>query len=120
MPVLHTEPLTPHQKIAIVEAWGDFGQEDAVLVALRHSACATGADAVVIVESQSQADARILKFGLPEDLQAQEAKTDTSQAQRYKTDEIKPDIGKSGHPGYYLDSVAIVYEKVKGDRAAGK
>jgi hypothetical protein len=119
MPMLRVEPLTPHHKIAIVEAWGDFGEQDAILAALRRSACQTGADALVIVENQSQIDPRTLTFGLPENLQAQEARTDMSQAERYKQNEVKPAVGAHGHPGLYIDSVAIVYEKVKGDRATG-
>lgn len=119
IPVLYNEPITDHHKIAIVEAWGDLGQEDAVLAALRQSGCQTGADALVIVEGQSQMDQRTLKFGLPEDLQAQEEKTDSTQSERYQHNELKAPIGNSGHPGYYLDSVAIEYETQKGPRKTG-
>ncbi len=116
MPILHTEPLTNHRRVAIVEGWGDIDQEDAVLEALRRQGCATGADALVIVESQSQTNPAIAKAGLPETLQAEELKTDATQAQRHKA-EIAPQVGEFGHPGYYVDSIAIVYEKEKGDRA---
>ena len=51
MPVLYTEPLSGHRRIAIVEAWGTVGQEEQVLAALRSRGCETGADALVIVEA---------------------------------------------------------------------
>ena len=112
MPVLQREPLTGHRRIAIVEAWGAVGQEDQVLAALKSSGCQTGADALVLVEDQSQANPAIAKFGLPLSTQDEEARMDLSQGQRYKKD-LTPKIGEAGHPGYYLDSVAIVYDKIK-------
>ena len=112
MPVLQTEPLTDHRRIAIVEAWGAVGQEEQVLTALKSSGCETGADALVIVEDQSQANPAAAKFGLPETTQDEEAKMDLTQGQRHKKD-VTPAIGEAGHPGYYLDSVAIVYDKIK-------
>jgi hypothetical protein len=112
MPVLGTEPLTDHRRIAIVEAWGAVGQENQVLLALKGSGCETGADALVMVEDQSQTNPAIAKFGLPESTQDEEDKTDLTQGQRYKKD-LPPEIGQAGHPGYYLDSVAIVYDKIK-------
>src|ERR1700722_15550846 len=112
MPVLQREPLTDHRRIAIVEAWGAAGQEDQVLTALKSRGWETGADALVIVEGQSQADPNIAKFGLPLSTQDEEARMDLSQGQRYKKD-LTPAIGEAGHPGYYLDSVAIVYDKIK-------
>ncbi len=114
MPVLQTEPLTNHRGIAIVEAWGAIGQDEQVLAALKSRACETGADALVIVEDQSQADSKIAKFGLPESTLDEEAKMDLTQGQRYKKD-LVPEIGQAGHPGVYLDSVAIVYDKIKAD-----
>ena len=114
MPVLQREPLTIHRRIAIVEAWGAVGQEDQVLTALKSRGCETGADALVIVEDQSQANPAIAKFGLPESTRDEEARSDLSQGQRYKK-ELPPPIGEAGHPGYYLDSVAIVYDKIKPD-----
>ena len=112
MPVLQTEPLTDHRRIAIVEAWGAVGQEDQVLAALKNKGCETGADALVVVEDRSQANPAIAKFGLPESTRDEEARSDLSQGQRYKK-ELTPQIGEAGHPGYYLDSVAIVYDKIK-------
>jgi hypothetical protein len=112
MTVLYTEPLTDHRRIAIVEAWGAVGQEDGAMAALKSSGCETGADALVIVEDQSQANPAIAKFGLPLSTQDEEARMDLSQGQRYKKD-LTPKIGEAGHPGYYLDSVAIVYDKIK-------
>jgi len=112
MPVLTREPLTDHRRIAIVEAWGAAGQEDQVLAALKSRGCETGADALVMVEDQSQADPNIAKFGLPLSNQDEEARMDMTQGQRFKKDST-PKIGEAGHPGYYLDSVAIVYDKIK-------
>jgi hypothetical protein len=112
MPVLDTEPLTDHRRIAMVEAWGAVGKEDQVLAALKSSGCETGADALVIVEGQSQANPAIAKFGLPLSTRDEEDRMDLSQGQRYKKD-LTPKIGEAGHPGYYLDSVAIVYDKIK-------
>jgi len=112
MPVLQREPLTDHRRIAIVEAWGAVGQEDQVLAALESKGCETGADALVIVEDQSQANPSIAKFGLPMSTQDEEDRMDLTQGQRHKKD-LTPAIGEAGHPGYYLDSVAIVYNKIK-------
>jgi hypothetical protein len=112
MPVLGREPLTDHRRIAIVEAWGAAGQEDQVLAALKSSGCQTGADALVIVEDQSQANANTAKFGLPMSNEDEEARMDLTQGQRFKKDST-PKVGEAGHPGYYLDSVAIVYDKIK-------
>ena len=112
MPVLYTEPLSGHRRIAIVEAWGTVGQEEQVLAALRSRGCETGADALVIVEDQSQANAANANFGLPESTQEEEEKMDLTQGQRHKK-QVTPAIGEAGHPGYYLDSVAIEYDKIK-------
>lgn len=112
MPVLNTEPLTDHRRIAVVEAWGAAGQEDQVLAALKSSGCETGADALVIVEDQSQANPNVAKFGLPMSNEDEEARMDLTQGQRFKKDST-PKVGEAGHPGYYLDSVAIVYDKIK-------
>jgi hypothetical protein len=114
MPVLQTEPLTNHRRIAIVEAWGAVGQEDKVLAALKSRGCETGADALVIVEDRSQDNPAVAKFGLPESTRDEEARMDLTQGQRHKK-ELTPAIGEAGHPGYYLDSVAIVYDKIKAD-----
>ena len=117
MPILYNEPLTDHRRIAIVEAWGAVGQEDQVLAALKGSGCATGADALAIVENQSQANPNVAKFGLPESTQDEEARSDLTQGQRYKKD-LAPAIGQAGHPGYYLDSIAIVYDKISASSAS--
>lgn len=114
MPVLNTEPLTAHRRIAMVEAWGAVDQQDQALAALKSKGCETGADALVIVEGQSQVNPHIAQFGLPETVESEEEKMDKTQGQRHKND-IAPAIGEAGHPGYYVDSVAIVYDKIKAD-----
>lgn len=114
MPVLYQEPSTNHRRIAIVEAWGAVGQEDQVLAALKSSGCQTGADALVIVEDKSQANPATAQFGLPETTEHEETRMDLTQGQRFK-EEVTPGVGARGHPGYYLDSIAIVYQKITAD-----
>jgi hypothetical protein len=96
----------------MVEAWGAVGHEDQALAALKSKGCETGADALVIVEGQSQVNPAIAKFGLPESTQDEEDKTDMTQGERHKKD-LPPEIGEAGHPGYYIDSIAIVYDRIK-------
>jgi hypothetical protein len=117
MPVLQREPLADHKRIAIVESWGALGQEEQVLAALKSSGCQTGADALVIVEDKSQVNPATAQFGLPESTQDEEAKVDSTQAKRHAK-HLAPRIGELGHPGYYLDSIAIVYEKIKAERTS--
>jgi hypothetical protein len=109
--------LADHKRIAIVESWGALGQEEQVLAALKSSGCQTGADALVIVEDKSQVNPATAQFGLPESTQDEEAKVDSTQAQRHAK-HLAPRIGELGHPGYYLDSIAIVYEKIKAERTS--
>ncbi|MGC2495219.1 hypothetical protein [Candidatus Binatus sp.] len=115
MSILNREPLTAHRRIAIVEAWGADDQQDQVWAALKSKGCETGADALVIVEDQSQVNPDIAKTGLPLTLQDSDGNTGTAKAQGRKK-ELAPEIGEAGHPGYYLDSIAIVYDNVKADR----
>src|SRR5713101_8226520 len=55
MPVLRHEPLTDFRKVAIVEGTGNvYASEADVLPVVQRKACATGADAIVILASKSQ------------------------------------------------------------------
>ena len=115
MPILRSEPMgTDYRKIAIVEAWGTLDHKDEMLDALRQKACGAGADALLIVSSQSQVDGRLETMDLP----TTEVQNDDGNSDRGKSYEegLTPRIGQRGHPGYYLDAVAIIYENLKDDR----
>jgi len=67
MPVLDAMPLKTLSQIAIVEAWADVKDESAdVLPALQRKACETGADALVIINSQHQDIKNLLYASTPE------------------------------------------------------
>ena len=55
MPVLDTMPLTDHQQIALVDAWGDLAAKDEdLLTYLKREGCQVGADAVVLTSKNLQ------------------------------------------------------------------
>jgi len=113
MPVLETLPLKPLSQIAIVEAWADSkDQPPDVLPALESKACETGADALVIINSEHQDIKHLLYAATPNesmnDLTAKSAYTETGQY--IKTAEHTRRIGEAGHNGFYIDAVAIDYE----------
>jgi hypothetical protein len=113
MPILHSEPLgTDYRKIAIVEAWGNPGDETEVLDAVRRGACGTGADALVILSGQSQIDGRLETMDLPTTTMQDEE--DNSKRIRSYKESLTPRIGQRGHPGYFIDAVAIIYGNGKG------
>lgn len=92
-----------------MEAWGKTDQKPEVLDAVRQGACKIGADALLKTSSQSQLDVRFEKMGLPSNSE-QENGVASSQVSSYKT-RLMPRIGELGHPGYYVDTFAIVYQK---------
>jgi hypothetical protein len=113
MPVLETLPLKPLSQIAIVEAWADQkDQPPDVLPALQSKACETGADALVIINSEHQDIKNLLYGATPNDtmndLTAKSAYTESGQY--IKTAEHTRRIGEAGHNGFYIDAVAIDYE----------
>ena len=87
MPILNSAPLeSDYRKIAIVEAWGTLDHKDEMLDALRQKACSTGADALLIVSSQSQVDGRLETMDLP-------------------TSEVQNDEGNSNRSSSYEESL---------------
>jgi len=114
MPILRSEPLeTDYQKIAIVEAWATLDHKDEMLDALRQKACGTGADALLIMSSQSQIDGRLETMDLPT-TEVQNDEGNSNRSSSYE-ESLTPRIGQPGHPGYYLDAVAIIYQNPKED-----
>ena len=108
MPILTSEPFSKtYRTVAIVEAWGKSDQKPEVLDAVRQGACKIGADALLITSSQPQLDARFEKMELPSNSEPEDGAT-SSQVSSYK-ERLMPRIGEAGHPGYYVDTFAIVY-----------
>lgn len=112
MPVLESMPLRSLSQIAIVEAWADVkDQPPDVLPALQRKACETGADALVIINSQHQDIKNLLYAATPN-----ESMNDLTRQNGYaqpgdyiKTAEHTRRIGEAGHNGFYVDAVAINY-----------
>jgi hypothetical protein len=112
MPVLEAMPVTSLSQIAIVEAWGDLEDKTPdVLPALRSKACETGADALVIINSQHQDIKHLLYAATPN-----ESMNEVTQKNGYadpgdyiRTAEHHSRIGEAGHSGFYIDAVAIDY-----------
>lgn len=113
MPVLTQEPATGYQELAIVEAWSDVNEDPAkVLPELKRKACATGAQALLIVSGKKQNDKTLLYGVTPNESEA--AVTSTNRSPNQAGDYINkmqytPRIGEGGHIGYYIDALAIDY-----------
>jgi hypothetical protein len=115
MPILHSDiSANAYQRVAIVEAWGNPGQENEVLDAVRRGACQTGADALLILSSQSQMDGRYGKMDLPKDSNEHQGEEDSAARVRSFKEGLAPKVGEAGHAGYYVDGVALVYKQEKG------
>ena len=111
LPILHSELLASgYRRVAIVEAWGKSDQENAVLDAVRRGACEIGADALLIVSSQSQVDGRISTEGIPKTSDA--AESDSSSRVHSYEEGLAPGIGEPGHAGYYIDAVALIHKSL--------
>jgi hypothetical protein len=112
MPVLGVMPLRNLSQVAIVEVWADSkDQPPDVLPALQRKACETGADALVIINSEHQ-DVKNLLYGASPN----QTLTSVTEKQAYSSpgDYIKEAehtrrIGEAGHNGFYVDAVAINY-----------
>lgn len=117
MPILTTQPTAPYKQIAIVEAWADVKDTKAqVLPPLKRKACATGAQALLILNAQSQ-DIKHLLYGVTPNntsIQVTGANNTGNQAAEYiKTMEHTRRIGEAGHDGFYVDAVAIDFKDAK-------
>jgi len=112
MPLLYAEPTRDFQKIAIVEGWGNINDtREKVLQQVRKKACETGADALLVLEGGSQKNKKLV-YGVTPNRGIEE----TSGGQIYQQPDLYldeqervPMIGEVGHPGTYVDAVAIVY-----------
>jgi hypothetical protein len=114
MPILETMPFNTGSQIAIVEAWADQkDQPPDVLPALRRKACETGADALVIINSQHQDIKNLLYASTPESMVDQQKQSGYAQEQGDSTAIREAGhtrvIGEPGHNGFYVDAVAIEY-----------
>ena len=114
MPILTTMPLTLYKQVAIVEAWADLKDKQSdVLPALRRKACETGADALVILNSKHQDIKHLLYQASPNEQQSEETEKNVYSGQSDYIAEMEHTrrIGEAGHNGFYIDAVAISYEK---------
>jgi len=120
MPVLVGPPPRTYKQIAIVEGWGNLDQGAEVIEAARRSACETGADALMIVTGKSQKVVKNLYDATPNDTAdaANSGGSDVRHGQYIHQQEYQPAPGEAGHTGYYLDTVAIVYEAAPAQAAA--
>ena len=115
MPLLDKMPLTQVKQVAIVEAWADqHDQRNDVMPALRRKACETGADALVVINSEHQDIKNLLYRATPN-----EQMTDTTEKNAMATSadyiqaaEHTRRIGEAGHNGLYIDAVAINYIRI--------
>jgi len=124
MPVLTAEPTAAYQQVAIVEAWADVNEDPAkVLPELKRQACATGAQALLIVSGRKQ-DVNTLLYGVtPNESETQVTSTNRTpnQAADYINKmQYRPRVGEAGHTGYYIDALAIDYVTGANTAAAGQ
>ena len=121
MPILAGMPLTTYRQIAIVEAWADLKDDTSdVLPALRRKACETGADALVILNSQHQNMRNLLYGAMPDESMSENTKQNALSGQSTRITEMEHTrrIGEAGHSGFYLDAVAITYTKPENKRTS--
>lgn len=112
MPVLGSMPLTTFKEVAIVEAWADLQDDQTdVLPALKRKACETGADAIVVIDSQHQDIKHFLYQASPNETlnETTEQNVYAGQGEYIKEAEHTRLIGEPGHNGYYLEGIAINY-----------
>jgi hypothetical protein len=113
MPVLRALPVTNLTQIAIVEAWADESdQPPDVMPALKRKACETGADALVIINSEHQDIKNLLYAASPNESlnETTEKNGYAGQGDYIKTAEHTRRIGEAGHNGFYVDAIAIEYK----------
>jgi hypothetical protein len=119
MPVLDTMPLTDHQQIALVDAWGDLAAKDEdLLTYLKREGCQIGADAVVLTSKNTQHEGELLKGAAPgrygsigpgSDVPGQGAHLAADPQGGGKKHHAV--VGEVGHSGHFLNGIAIVYTK---------
>lgn len=123
IPVLERMPLKSLSQIAIVEAWADVkDQPPDVMPALERKACETGADALVIINSQHQDIKNLLYAASPnESMNDVTAKNGYANPGDYiREAEHTRRIGEAGHNGFYVDAVAIEYNAQEEKQHAGE
>lgn len=111
MPILYAEPTREFQKIAIVEGWGNINDtRDKVLQQVRRKACETGADALLVLEGGSQKNKKLV-YGVTPNRGTEETSSGfQNNPDNYLSEQERiPGIGEVGHPGTYVDAVAIVW-----------
>jgi hypothetical protein len=124
MPVLTAEPATGYQELAIVEAWSDVNDDPAkVLPELKRKACATGAQALLIVGGKKQNEKTQLYGVTPNETET--GVTSSNRTPNQAGDYINkmqytPKVGEGGHIGYYIDALAIDYAAGANTAAAGQ
>lgn len=112
MPLIYAQPTVPYRQIAIVEGWGGINDSrQKVLGYIRNKACETGADALLVLGGGKQKNTKLV-YGATPDRGTEAVSTGNSgtRPDQY-LDEMErvPVIGERGHPGTYVDTVAIVY-----------
>lgn len=112
MPVMEGLPLIAYKEVAIVEVWADLQDDRSdVIPALKRKACETGADALVIINSQHQDIKNFLYQASPNETLTESTQKDvySGQGEYIKEAEHTHRIGEPGHNGFYIDAVAINY-----------
>jgi len=122
MPVMEGLPLISYRQVAIVEVWADLQDDKSdVLPALKRKACETGADALVIINSQHQDIKNFLYQASPNETLTESTQKDvySGQGEYIKEAEHTRRVGEPGHNGFYIDAVAINYTLPAGKRSTG-
>jgi hypothetical protein len=112
MPILDGLPLVSYREVAIVEVWADLKDTPAdVIPALKRKACETGADALVIVDSQHQNIKNFLYQASPNETLNEVTQKDvySGQGEYIKEAEHTRRVGEPGHNGLYVNGIAINY-----------
>jgi hypothetical protein len=112
MPILTSTPSRTYHQVAIVEGWGAVDQSSDVDAAAKRQACETGADALLVVSAATQNVHKNIYDVGPNESTEQEAGGSASNQHglHLHQQEYNPTPGEEGHNGYYLDTVAIVYD----------
>ncbi len=113
MPILTSEPTVRYKQVALIDVWADITKKQTdVLPELKRKACATGAQALLILNAKSQ-DVKSLLYGAtPNETETEvtSANSTPNQAGQYiQMMEHTRRIGEPGHSGFYIDAVAIDY-----------